>query len=370
VLIGIDAVALTGARAGVARYVHDMLSAMLVESPDVEFILYSPTPIQLDLPRGRWSVRSSSQSHRFLRNSWLGRALPRMVADDAVDVFWAQNQMMPTKWLRPCRRVLTVHDMGGDVCSRSMRLRHRLSWRLNMGAAVRAADRIVADSHATARLLCRFLGVPTSLVTIVYPGRALDLRPISRAVARQQVAARFGLPDDFILTVGTLEPRKDHATLLDAVKRRSDIPLLVIVGETGWKSRTIMREVREAEGLGRARHVGKVSDCDLAALYGAARLMVYPSFYEGFGLPVVEAMMCGCPVLCGWSSSMPEAGGAAVAYFRSLEVDDLAIRLASLLGDSGRLAQMSVLGLEQSARFSYRHAARQLLSVLRGGAQR
>jgi alpha-1,3-rhamnosyl/mannosyltransferase len=172
-----------------------------------------------------------------------------------------------------------------------------------------------------------------------------------------------------MLTVGTLEPRKDHATLLEAIGHGSCFPPLVIAGAVGWNSRGILRLVRKAENDGRARYLGRVSDEELAVLYRAARVMIYPSLYEGFGLPVLEAMASGCPVLCSWSSSLPEVGGRAACYFRAHDAHDLANKLGELLPDNRRLAEMKARGIEQAAKFSFSSAAEQTLGVLHGSAQ-
>jgi alpha-1,3-rhamnosyl/mannosyltransferase len=238
----------------------------------------------------------------------------------------------------------------------------------NFRAAVRAADLVVADSRATAHLVRHLVGTAASQVVVVPAGRSSGLDPVDPASARQQVSERFGPPEEFMLAVGTLEPRKDHATLLQAVKRGGSVPLLVIAGSIGWRSRGILGLVRRAESEGWARYVGRVSDHELASLYSAARLTLCTSIYEGFGLPVLEAMACGCPVLCSWSSSLPEVGGVAARYFRPRDPDDLSRQLRSVLGDQGLLSEMRARGLAQSARFSFSRAARQLLDVLHGSA--
>jgi glycosyltransferase involved in cell wall biosynthesis len=365
-LIGVDAGAFADVRAGVSRYLREMLSEMMNASSRDDFVLYSPTPIDVPLPRGRWRVRVPRMRRWSVPGHWLRDTIPRAIADDSIDVFWGQNAMMPLRLRRPCRRVLTVHDVTGLACPSTMRQRHRLSWMFNFRAAVRAADLVVADSRATAHLVRHLVGTAATQVVVVPAGRSSGLDPVDPASARQQVAERFGLPEEFMLAVGTLEPRKDHATLLQAVKRGGSVPLLVIAGSIGWRSRSILGLVRRAESEGWARYVGRVSDRELASLYSAARLTLCTSIYEGFGLPVLEAMACGCPVLCSWSSSLPEVGGLAARYFRPRDPDDLSRQLRAVLGDQGLLSEMRARGLEQSARFSFRRAAQQMIDCLHG----
>jgi glycosyltransferase involved in cell wall biosynthesis len=363
-VIGVEALPFCGMAAGVSRYMRELLDRIMVLCPEDEFVFYSPMPAEVPLTHGRWRVRIPDT--RGFPGHWLRDVLPRMVADDRVDIFWGQNTSLPLRLARPCRRVLTVHDLTGIVCPRTMRLSHRLTWSVNFRAAVRAADAVVAVSMATERLIRRLTSVPQAMITVVYEGNPSILVPLPSGVARSLVKERFSLTGDFMLAVGTIEPRKDYQTLLDALRSIRSAPPLVIVGAVGWNCRGILKAIREAEADGMVRYLGRASDEELAALYSAAQVTIYPSFYEGFGLPVLEAMACGCPVLCSWSSSLPEVGGRAASYFRPRDAADLARRLDALLRDEGRLVDMREKGIAQAACFSFDRAAEQMVRVLRG----
>jgi glycosyltransferase involved in cell wall biosynthesis len=146
--------------------------------------------------------------------------------------------------------------------------------------------------------------------------------------------------------------------------------LLVLAGGVGWRCRSIVEQIRAQEDGGRVRYLGRVEDESLVALYNAARLSVYPSLYEGFGLPVLESMACGCPVLCSDSSSLPEVGGDSARYFRTGDDVSLCAELRRLLGSQSELESMSKSGLARAGMFSFRRAAEQLLDVIRGGVKR
>jgi len=367
--IGVDAVALGAPGAGVSRYVLEILTGFMANSPGDDFVLYSWRPIHMPVVGRNWRTRVARAGRWSAPGSWLRDTLPRMVAEDDIDVFWGQNTVMPLRLIRPCRRVLTVHDVTGFVVPRTMEFAGRLYWNLDFRVAVRSADAIIAVSRATARLLRRLLGVPSERVTVIYEG--CSLRPAAGTPSKVDgdVVSRLGVPSEFMLTVGTLEPRKDYTTLLEAIRQRIGFPPLIVAGAVGWNSRGILSLVREAERDGRARYLGRVSDEDLASLYRAARIMIYPSLYEGFGLPVLEAMACGCPVLCSWSSSLPEVGGRAACYFRPKDALGLADKLQELLRDDSRLAEMKAKGVEQAAKFSFSSAAKQTLGVLHGSTQ-
>jgi len=248
-----------------------------------------------------------------------------------------------------------------------MRVRSLLRMRLMLGPVARAADAIVVDSQATAELARRYLGVKKKRISIVYAAAQSEFQPIPRDDARRTVAKEFGVTRDYVLCVGTIEPRKDHLTLLRAIGSVPDAPLLVLAGGAGWRCGRIVEQIRAQETLGRVRYLGRVDDRLLPSLYAAARLSVYPSVYEGFGLPIVESMACGCPVLSSDSSSLPEVGGDAASYFRTGCIENLSCALKGLLSNDTRLAAMSMAGLARARQFSYRRAAEGILRIIRQG---
>ena len=364
--VGVEASTLRAVRAGIARYIFGIVSHMLTLSPDVEFTFYSPRRIVLRLPSDRCRLRVGSGLCGKSANIWLQRRLPTWLAEDHIDVFWGQNHLLPLRLRRPCFRLLTVHDLTAVLFPSTMPFRSGMAARLLMRNAVRAADSVVAVSRATAHSVVKQLGVDCSRVTVVYQGVDATFVPVPKANATELVADKYGLPPKYLLCVGTIEPRKDHAVLLRALESVPEAPLLVIVGGVGWRCRETVRLIRASEAAGRVRHLGWVGDSDLAALYSAAMVMVYPSFYEGFGLPVLEAMACGCPVLCSWSSSLPEVGGDTVRYFRPRDSADLARRLRELVDDPEALAEMSVRGRTRAGEFSNKAAAERMLVMMRG----
>jgi glycosyltransferase involved in cell wall biosynthesis len=363
--LGVDVGGLGPTRSGVARYLWEMLAGIMTAAPATEIILYAQRPIDVPLPRGTWRFSLDAQSDRMPHVLWLQRRCPRLMAKDRIDVFWGQNYMVPLKLRHSCFRLLTVHDATAVLFPRTMSKLARVASRFYFDRAVQVADCILAVSEATARLTRLCTRADACRVHVVYPGSSGQFSPIPEANARALVSSEFGLPAEYLLTVGNIEPRKDHMTLLSALQAVPGAPVLVIVGSIGWRCGPIVSAIRRHEAEGRIRFLGRVSDAELAALYSSAKLTVYPSFYEGFGSPVLEAMACGCPVLCSWSSSLPEVGGRAACYFRPHDDDDLARQLCCLLGDHHRLAEMRTLGIERASRFSYPNAARHLLSLLR-----
>jgi glycosyltransferase involved in cell wall biosynthesis len=295
---------------------------------------------------------------------WARRRLPRLLADDLIDVFWGQNQIPVRGSTHRFRLVMTVHDVTPFVCPSTMSFRGRLALRAGLGNALREADCLLVDSLATSRLLRFLQGVDGDKIHVVYPGCESVFAAVPREIAQQAVCAKFGLPPGYLLSVGTIEPRKDYLLLLSALELLPEPKTLVIVGRTGWGAQHALRRMRTLDAKGRLFFLDRVDDTDLAALYSAADLMVYPSRYEGFGLPVVEAMSCGCPVLCRWSSSMPEVGGTAAAYFIEPEPAAVSSAISQLLSDPRELRRMSRSGRLRSAKFSFDAAAKSVASLL------
>jgi len=365
--IGIDAVPFAYEQTGIGRYLSSVLQEMQILDPGTEFLLYSPLPITVPMTKGNWRVRTVKNGPLRRPSVWMQTALPGLLAMDKVDAFWAQPTNLPIWLKRWCFRVLTIHDLVPYVRPESMRVRSLLRMRLMLGPVARAADAIVVDSQATAELARRYLGVKKKRISIVYAAAQSEFQPIPRDDARRTVAKEFGVTRDYVLCVGTIEPRKDHLTLLRAIGSVPDAPLLVLAGGAGWRCGRIVEQIRAQETLGRVRYLGRVDDRLLPSLYAAARLSVYPSVYEGFGLPIVESMACGCPVLSSDSSSLPEVGGDAASYFRTGCIENLSCALKGLLSNDTRLAAMSMAGLARARQFSYRRAAEGILRIIRQG---
>ncbi len=360
--LGVDANVFRRPAAGIARYLRNMLRCLITFHPQVHLTLYSATRIDPELPVGNWSVRCDSGIRGRVASLWLQEVCPRWLAADRADAFWGQH-VLPLRLSKPCRRILTVHDMTSYVLPRTMAVGSRFASRAFLCRSARVADRVIADSRATARQVSRLLGVSADRLTVVYPGIDDELLA-GRDCSRTDGQADLGLPAGYLLAVGTLEPRKGYDLLLDALERLPDAPCLVVVGAPGWKSQSLGRRLRAMEHAGRVRYLGRIADSYLPGLYRSARLTVVPSLYEGFGFPVLEAMASGCPVLCSRSSSLPEVGGAAARYFRPGDVQDLAVQLRELLNDDASRITMSALGRKQASGFDFRRAAATFAGLL------
>lgn len=364
--IGVDGFPYIFKGAGIARYLTAMLDEMVVLAPEDEFLIYAPVPVEVPLrPAGNWRLRVVESRLSARPTLWTQTILPKALAADGTDVFWAQPTYLPLKLQSNCLRILTVHDLVPYVAPWSMEFRCLLQMRLRLGRIARAAELVVCVSDATAKLAQRYLKLNPEKIKVIKEAAAPVFQPVEMSEAKRLVSERFGVEGDYIIFVSTIEPRKDHLLLLKALEMVPSAPLLVLVGGIGWRCGKILREIKRVEAKGRVRYLGRVEDEQLRALYSAARLSVYPSRYEGFGLPMLEAMACGCPVLASDSSSLPEVGGEAAEYFHTGDAHDLARKLQDLLADEDRLKTMAAQGVVRARQFSFRKSAAEFLELIK-----
>ena len=273
----------------------------------------------------------------------------------------------------PVRRrlptVLTIHDLAVLHFPELFRPWFRHYARVVLPRAARAADAIIAVSQASKADIVETLAIPEERVVVVLNGVDRCFRPVpAGSEGTPDVRRRYGLPRDFVLTVGSVEPRKNLPRLLQALARLRARPdtadvVLVHAGPEGWRAGDVSPTIR-ALGLSDAvRFLGYVPREDLAALYGAARLCAYPSLYEGFGLPVAEAMACGCPVVTSNVSSLPEVAGDAAVLVDPRSVDEIAAGIAALWTDETRRRDLSAKGRLRATCFTWERTARETAAV-------
>ena len=363
----IDVSAAVHSRAGLGRYAESLALALARQEPGRFALFHNRAGRHWELTSlealPRQSVPLGYKPWRMA--VWLGQmaglGFDRLLPD--ADLYHAtEHLLMP---LHSVPTVLTVHDLIFKLFPQHHK---RLNyWFLNaaMPLFVRRADAIITISESSKNDLIRHYGTPAEKITVVYEAAATHFQPASPftvANARRE----YHLPDRFLLTVGTIEPRKNLSRLLEALARlRVDDPdlYLVVVGARGWLYGDFFRQI-EALGLEDVvRFPGYVLDADLPAIYSAATLLVMASLYEGFGLPVLEAMSCGAPVVSSHASSLPEIGGEAARYFDPMSVDDMTAALRQALADEELREEMREAGLEQAAKFSWERAARETMAV-------
>ncbi|MHB1294760.1 MAG: glycosyltransferase family 4 protein [Anaerolineae bacterium] len=365
-LIGIDASRATAAqRTGTENYSLHLIRALLRLGGEHRFCLYMREAPAEELfarsERVAWRVIPFPRLWTHIRLGWETWRHPP-------DVLFVPSHVVPL--LHPRRCVVTVHDLGylhlPQAHTRWSRLYLDLSTRWN----ARVARRVIADSEATRADLVRAYGVPPEKVCVAYPAGMEGLAPVSDPAELARVRERYGTGERYLLYVGTLQPRKNLAALVDAFRvlvqqGRIDADVrLVLAGKRGWLYDVIAAAVEHA-GLGeRIILPGYVDAEDLAALLSGALAFVFPSLYEGFGLPVLEAMACDTPVICSNASSLPEVVGDAALLVDPHNVAALADAMAAVCRDAALRAGLVQRGRLWAQTFTWERCAREVLRVL------
>ncbi len=371
--IALDVSPITPTRTGVGNYCYYLLKHLLELAPEDTFLGFSSGSSKVDLgPMGRHvRHRHIALPTRVLYQLWNHLAWPKVDSWlGGADVYHATNYFLaPT---RTARRVVSVHDLAfvaaPELCSPKISglfARH-------IGRFVHEADAVITCSESTKADILRFCDADPARVTVVYDAVDEGFHAMKRIDAQRHLAGLYALAGPYILFVGTLEPRKNLPVLLNAFARIArDVPhTLVLAGGTGWNVAPIL-ETLESLGLGeRVRQLGFVRTReDLAALYSAADAFVLPSRYEGFGLPLLEAMTCGCPVVAANNTSIPEVAGDAALLCGTNDVDAFAEALRTAVSDAAVRSRLIEAGHERCKRFSWRTCAQQTLDVYRSVAR-
>ncbi|MCL4535052.1 MAG: glycosyltransferase family 4 protein [Bacteroidetes bacterium] len=368
--IAIDATPAYCQGAGIGRYSRGLLRSLAAEDHENEYRLLRPRRAQFALPPWppNFTERVPWFSERSLNILWhhLRIPLPAEVFTGKVDVYYSPDFTLPP--LRGARSIVTVHDLSFLVLPECAETKLRVYLTRTVPRAVRRANLVLADSANTKDDLVRLLGVPEERVTVVYPGVEDAYRPIEDEARRIEVAQRLRLERPFLLMVGTLEPRKNLVRLLEAFHKLTQAfpHELIVVGRPGWMYREIYQTVGRLGLHNRVRFLGFLAEEDLPVLYNLADLFVFPSLYEGFGLPPLEAMACGTPVVCSNTSSLPEVVDCAAIQFDPRDVEAMAAAMEEALGNAGRRREMAERGRQQALQFSWERSARQLVKLFEG----
>jgi glycosyltransferase involved in cell wall biosynthesis len=295
------------------------------------------------------------------KTAWMQLVLPLQLAHLRPDLCHFTNSVAPL--LAPCPTVVTIHDMTLWLYPQLHYARRLLAMRSIIPPAARRSAAIITVSNSAKQDIIRILGVPSEKVEVIYEAAEPCFRPLPAATASEVAEQCLPLPPRFILHVGTIEPRKNLVRLIEAIallrKQGTAPPPLLITGERGWKEDAIFAAVERLDLQDCVRFVGFVPREVLVALYNLADLLVLPSLYEGFGLPLIEAMACGTPVLTSASGSLAEIAGDAADFLEPTSVSSIAAAIEKLLADPARRDELRSRGLQRAAGFSWAATARQ-----------
>lgn len=343
-------------KAGIHQYLYNTLACL----PDVDRTLgYTVFAGAGHLPeRTDWLVRRSRMrtAHPVMRIVWEQLVAPFELTHLQADLFHGMAFVLPLIWNGSS--VVTIFDLSFIQYPERLTSLRRTYLTLFTRASVRRAKRIITISESSKAEIIRWLHVPESRIDVALPGVSDNFRPRDKSEILR-CKSQFGFPDRFILYLGTLEPRKNLETLVRAYARlrhRGEVKL-VLAGAVGWQTSSLWRIIENLDLHKDVVFPGYVAPEDLPALYSAAEIFVYPSVYEGFGLPVLEAMACGLPVVASNATSMPEVVGTAGLLVEPTELDNWVITLDRLLADIDLQAQLSRMGQARAIGFTWEKTA-------------
>jgi len=367
--IGIDISPLTPARTGVGNYCYYLLRHLIRVGADCEFAGFSSgrAPIKLgDLDRVLIH-RHIPVPTRLLYAAWSALGAPKVDAVlGGVDVYHATNYFLPPT--KSAARVVSFHDLAFLVTPELSSPKIQRLFAKGVRRFAKEADAVLTCSASTKADIVRMLEIAPERVTVTPYAAGDHFAPMDPAEAQAYIAEHYGVPQPFLLFVGTLEPRKNIPTLLRAFAAIAhQVPhTLVLLGAAGWHAQPIFDTIEELDLSQRVVHLGFVRSAhDLCVFYCAADVFVFPTLYEGFGLPILEAMKCGCPVVTSNNSSIPEVAGDAALCHDACDVEAIAGAIRNLIEDARLRESMVAKGFQQANRFSWEACARTTLDVYR-----
>lgn len=367
--IGVDARLMHHQKAGISKYTWHLLQALAAQNLEDEFITFQHRKHHEPIIRRPNFRRATLYApvHTRLEQYLLPLELLRF----PLDLIHATDFIQPMYARLPA--VITVHDLAFLHFPHFMTA-NSAAYYGQIDRAVRAAAAVIVPSESTKQDLIAMLGVPNAKISVIYEAAAQMFTPLPAEKARARVARDFGLTQPFFLCVGTIEPRKNISALLHAfhhLRTRYNVQdvTLALAGGKGWLYDETLETVSKLALGDSVRFLGRVSDDALHSLYAAARCTVHPALYEGFGLPPLEAMACGTPVIVSNVSSLPEVVQDAALLFDPNNVEEIAVAMHRLLSDDALHAELSEKALRRAGCFSWERAAAATLEVYRKVAE-
>ena len=365
--VGLDGLPLTSLKTGVGHYTFELARALASAEASSSFAIVYPStypPISLIESAEEAPFPDNLKLERVrvgsLGRHWWSTGLPRYVRRRKVELFHGTNYDVPL-W-RQCATVLTIHDLSHQLHPETHERRSVRRARRRLPVMARAADAIITPTESVRREVCEQLKTAPEKVFAIPEAARACFRPLAFAET-EEARQNLGIGDDFLLAVGTLEPRKNLSLLVSAFEevsraRSEGNTQLVIAGGRGWLSAPFFAAIEKSPARSRILLTDYLHDEDLRALYASCRAFIYPSLYEGFGLPPLEAMACGAPVIASRIPAIAETTGGAARLFDPGNVDELTQNILELLADENARRKLSTAGQQRAAEFSWANTAR------------
>ena len=370
--IGIDAHSVGTKLGGNESYAVNLIEALAQIDSVNHYTIYVTTSEARDRFTDRWSnfkVRSTLPHTPLIR---IPLTLSAELRKRPVDVLHVQFTAPP---FCPCPVVVSIHDLSFEHLPETFKRRSRTQLRLTVRHSARRATRILSLSEHTRRDIIETYRIDAEKVSAIPLAAADHFRPVADNRELQRVRHKYGIDGDYILCVGSIQPRKNVARLIRAYAllrgnfSAEKLPKLVLVGKCAWLYDETLRTLEKTGVKDTSVVTGYVPESDLPALYSGALCFVYPSYFEGFGLPPLEAMKCGTPVIVGNRTSLPEVVGDAALSVDPFDIEAIAAAITRLMNNSALRDELSVRGQERARMFSWQHTAEETLKIYTEVAQ-
>lgn len=352
--------------AGIGRYTENVVRNLLRIDKKNEYFLIHTNKVKYHFPGNYQEIQLpffDSIPKKLITGALVFETICR---DHQLDILHDLGQISPFFLPSKTKKILTIFDLSPILYPKYFtKLTHAYSKLFPL--IVNNTDRIITISENSKRDIVRSLQVPEDKISITHPGVEDKFRPIRNKMCLGRVKAKYDLPKRFILFVGTIEPRKNLVSLIkayaSAINNLEDDIFLVVVGQYGWGSKDVYR-LPQNLGIGKkVLFLGKVDDEDLPDLYSLAEFFVYPSFYEGFGLPALEAMACGCPVITSSTSSLSEITGNAAILINPTDIKSMTKAIINTISDKELRSKLIERGLNRIKKFGWENGAKKTLKI-------
>lgn len=360
--IGIDARVLYRVRTGIGVSLENLLYKLQKIDNKNSYFLFSNRDFEFNIEKSTWRKIIHRGFFCRIGTLWLQLSVPFLIKKFGIDVFWGHEHVIPIPGR--CRKIVTIHDLAYIYYPESMLLTNYFINRFFIPMSIRESYKIITVSHATeSTIVDNFKKIKRDKIHVIHNGPSFNMHNVS---SDESLLREYSIESPYILTVSSIEPRKNIVTLLTAYKMmgRDDVKL-VIAGGFGWKKKGFLKFLSKNRDI--EKNLVLLSHFKpekLYSLYKNAMLFVFPSLFEGFGIPVLEAMSAGTPVISSNASSLPEVGGAAVVYFNPKNPEELAKKMGELIDNPLLREKYSRFGKERSKEFSWEKSAEKLLQVL------
>ena len=364
--IAIDAHSVGARLGGNETYAVNLIEALAELDQKNQYTIYVTRQPAVDRFADRWPnfiVRLTLPHTPLVR---IPLILSRELRRHPVDVLHVQYTAPP---FAPCPIVTTIHDLAFEHLPETFNRRSWMQLRLTVRSTARRAAQIITVSEYSQQDIIKTYGVPPEIVIVTPESAPPGFTRVTAETELQKMRRIYGIEGDYILSLCSIQPRKNLVRLIEAYSllrrshREGKLPQLVLAGKRGWLDKETRRAAQRQDMSAGIRFTGYVADEHLNALYSAATCFVYPSYFEGFGLPILEAMKCGTPVIAGNRTSIPEVAGQAALLFDPFDVQSLVEALKRVLNDPQYRVMLSAKGLQRASEFSWQTTARLTLAA-------